>query len=56
MKPDRFGYSRCSGYNAKNFKLCPQKCYEKSQDKAPSGLGQPDPKCPTCGGYGEVPV
>lgn len=46
-KIDRFGNKRLPGYNARDFRLCPRRCFDKT--------GQPAANCPRCGGYGEVP-
>lgn len=46
--PDRFGNERPPSYQRPDFILCPT-C------KAEPGVKRPDPACPSCGGYGEVP-
>ena len=42
---DRRGYSRNGGYRMENERLC---------SRCPAPPADADPKCPECGGYGEV--
>ena len=52
MKKDRFGNFRHDGYNQDDFLFC--KCVPARAKLHEPCRHKPNPKCPSCGGYGEI--